>query len=73
MNDDGTVDIADVQQVARAWRQTCYVPAETTTYYTLSGRWVAMRQERVGPEDTLYYLFADHLGSTNVAYNTATG
>lgn len=31
-----------------------------------------MRREPAGQGDTLYYLFTDHLGSTRVAYNTAT-
>ena len=73
VNGDGTVDIADVQQVAGAWRQTCHVPAEVVKYYALGGERVAMRRAPVGQAGTLYYLFADHLGSTSVAYNTATG
>jgi RHS repeat-associated protein len=73
VNDDGTVNIADVQQVAGAWRKTCHELAETTKYYTLGGRRVAMQRAPVGQASTLYYLFTDHLGSTSVVYNTATG
>ncbi len=39
-----------------------------TKYDYHDGQRVAMRQG-----GTLYYLFSDHLGSTNVSYNTSTG
>ena len=69
-NSDGVVDVVDVQLVAGVWR----APAqEVVKYYTLGGQRIAMRREPVGQGDTLYYLFTDHLGSTSVTYNTATG
>ena len=68
VNDDQIVDIADVQQVAGLWRETCHQLAETVKYYSLGGQRVAMRKD-----GTLYYLFTDHLNSTSVTYNTATG
>jgi RHS repeat-associated protein len=66
------IDIADVMQVALHWRETCEELAETVKYYTLGGRRVAMRRKPEGQAATLYYLFSDHLGSSNVVYNTAT-
>lgn len=71
LDDDCDVDIADVQTVAAVWRETCEELAETVKYYTLGGRRVAMRKEPVEQQDTLYYLFSDHLGSTSVVYNTS--
>ena len=65
---NGVIDIYDVQQVAGQWRETCHVLAETVKYYTLGGRRVAMRKA-----GTLYYLFADHLGSTSVSYRSDGG
>ncbi len=42
------------------------------SYYHAAGRRVAMRvQDGVTGGNQVHYLFADHLGSTNVAYNTA--
>jgi uncharacterized protein RhaS with RHS repeats len=42
--------------------------AETTTsthsnYYSLGGRRVALRQRAAGQAGTVYWLYADHLGS----------
>jgi len=67
---DGEITVADIMQVAAHWRETCQQLAETTKYYWLGGRRVAMRKEPVGQPDTVYYLFSDHLGSTSVVYNT---
>ncbi len=51
-------------------------PANHTwrSYYQAAGRRVAMRvQDGTTGANQVHYLFADHLGSTNVTYNTATG
>lgn len=51
-------------------------PANHTwrSYYHAAGRRVAMRvQDGTTSANQVHYLFADHLGSTNVAYNTANG
>jgi RHS repeat-associated protein/uncharacterized repeat protein (TIGR01451 family) len=51
-------------------------PANHTwrSYYHAAGRRVAMRvQDGSTGANQVHYLFADHLGSTNVTYNTATG
>ena len=42
-------------------------------YYYAGSQRVALRVGPRGQAGTLYYLFADHLGSSNVAYNTDTG
>jgi RHS repeat-associated protein len=70
LDDDGDIDIVDIMKVAAAWGETCPDP-ETVKYYTLGGRRVAMRKKPTGQADTLYYLFGDHLGSTNVVYDTS--
>ena len=51
------------------------LPANYTwrSYYHAAGRRVAMRvQDGTTGANQVHYLFADHLGSTNVTYNTAT-
>ncbi len=50
-------------------------PANHTwrSYYHAAGRRVAMRVPAGSTgANQVHYLFADHLGSTNVTYNTAT-
>jgi RHS repeat-associated protein len=51
-------------------------PANHTwrSYYHAAGRRVAMRvQDGTTGANQVHYLFADHLGSSNVTYNTANG
>ncbi len=67
------VDIADVQQVAGQWRETCHVLAETVKDYALGGRRIAMRKVPAGQAGTLHYLLTDHLGSTSVSYRSDGG
>ncbi len=65
------IDIADVMQVAAHWKETCEELAETVKYYILGGKRVAMRKVPADPPGqvgTLYYLFSDHLGSSNLSY-----
>jgi uncharacterized protein RhaS with RHS repeats len=70
---DCDIDIVDIMKVVAHWGETCEQLAETVKYYTLGGKRVAMRKEPVGEPDTLYYLFSDHLGSSNVSYRPSDG
>ena len=73
VNGDGTVDVLDIRPVAGQWRKRCHELAETVKYYHLADQRVAIRRKPVGQRETLYYLFTNHLESTGVAHNTATG
>jgi RHS repeat-associated protein len=73
LDGDCEITVVDIMMVAARWRETCEQLAETTKYYWLGDRRVAMRREPVEQPATLYYLFSDHLGSTSVAYDTSSG
>ena len=71
LDGNNVIDVADIMLVAVHWRETCEELAETVKYYTLGGRRVAMRKVPADPPGqvgTVYYLFTDHLGSSNVSY-----